>query len=174
MGEWESTIRMLHLRPEDLTEIDQDLLRDLNRETLETLAWQAVELARDLSNRLGQKSSNSSRPPSSDPPWRRSADRQKAKGSGGEDKDGSAGAADRDRRSQVGPRNRQPSRRASGPASPAPGEPSRSRRRASSIMIREPARNAGQRWMPAIASARTVPITSTTSTAAGRRFGSPA
>lgn len=109
---------MLHLRPEDLTEIDQDLLRDLNRETLEKLAWQAVELARDLSNRLGQNSSNSSRPPSSDPPWRRSADRQKAKGSGGEDKDGSAGGG--------GSGSAVPGRAAKPPAKPPgkrPGQP---------------------------------------------------
>lgn len=93
-SEWESTIRMWHLRPEDLTEIDRDLLRDLNRETLEKLAWQAVELARDLSNRLGQDSSNSSRPPSSDDPYRRKADRQKVQGSGAGGNDGSAGGQD--------------------------------------------------------------------------------
>ena len=40
------------LKPDDLTEITPDLVRDLNRETLERLALQVVDLALHLANRL--------------------------------------------------------------------------------------------------------------------------
>lgn len=52
-------------------EIDRKELRNLSRKELEELAWRLVELARSQANRLGQDSSNSSRPPSSDDPYRR-------------------------------------------------------------------------------------------------------
>ena len=170
---------MLHLRPEDLTEIDQDLLRDLNRETLEQLAWQAVELARDLSNRLGQNSSNSSRPPSSDPPWRRAADRQKTKGSGDEDKSGSAGGG--------GSGSAIPGPAAKPPAKPSgkrPGQPGHWRTQpieAQGVVDHDPgtcqkcsAALGGSHRQRQHSAHYVYDLTSTTSTAAGRRFGSPA
>ena len=58
--------------------MDHDRLRDLTREELEELTWQLVELARSLADKAKQNSTNSSRPPSSDDPYRRRADRQKA------------------------------------------------------------------------------------------------
>jgi transposase len=43
----------------------------MSREELEDLAWRLRELARSLANRAGEDSSTSSRPPSSDDPYRR-------------------------------------------------------------------------------------------------------
>ena len=43
----------------------------MSREQLEELAWRLHELARSLANRAGEDSSTSSRPPSSDNPYRR-------------------------------------------------------------------------------------------------------
>jgi transposase len=86
------------LKPDDLTEITPDLVRDLNRETLERLALQVVDLALHLANRLNLNSSTSSCPASSDDPYRRQAARAKAKtdkerdkGDGGDE--GPSGAA---------------------------------------------------------------------------------
>jgi transposase len=86
------------LKPDDLTEITPDLVRDLNRETLERLALQVVDLALHLANRLNLNSSTSSCPASSDAPYRRQAARAKAKtdkerdrGDGGDE--GPSGAA---------------------------------------------------------------------------------
>jgi IS1 family transposase len=84
------------LKPDDLSEITAELVGDLNRETLEKLALQVVDLALDLANRLNMNSANSSCPPSSDDPYRRQAEREKAAaakrdGDGGEG--GSPGTA---------------------------------------------------------------------------------
>jgi hypothetical protein len=86
------------LKPDDLTEITPALVRDLNRETLERLALQVVDLALHLANRLNLNSSTSSCPASSDAPYRRQAARAKAKtdkerdkGDGGDE--GPSGAA---------------------------------------------------------------------------------
>jgi hypothetical protein len=43
----------------------------MSREELEELAWRLRELARSLANRASEDSSTSSRPPSSDDPYRR-------------------------------------------------------------------------------------------------------
>jgi hypothetical protein len=64
------------LKPDDLSEITPELVGDLNRETLEKLALQVVDLALHLANRLNMNSANSSCPPSSDDPYRRQADRE--------------------------------------------------------------------------------------------------
>src|SRR5512146_2306965 len=83
---------MQTLKPDDLSEITPEVVRDLNRETLENLALQVVDLALHLANRLNLNSSNSSIPPSSDDPYRRQGEREKAtadkerdKGDGGDD-----------------------------------------------------------------------------------------
>jgi IS1 family transposase len=60
------------LSPDALTELDPETIRDLSRETLDKLAVQLVELALYQANQLNQNSTNSSRPPSSDSPYRRS------------------------------------------------------------------------------------------------------
>jgi transposase len=66
------------LTPDDLTEITPELVSDLNRETLEKLALQVVDLALHLANRLNLNSGNSSCPPSGDNPYQRRAEREKA------------------------------------------------------------------------------------------------
>lgn len=66
------------LKPDDLPEITPELVGDLNRETLEKLALQVVDLALHLANRLNLNSGNSSCPPSGDDPYRRRAERKKA------------------------------------------------------------------------------------------------
>ena len=45
-------------------------LAAMSREELETWGWRQHELARELANRLGADSRTSSRPPSSDDPYR--------------------------------------------------------------------------------------------------------
>lgn len=73
--------------------MDRERLRDLTREELEELTWQLVEVARSLVEKVKQNSTNSSRPPSSDDPYRRRDERQKdrnAKHSSKVDTDGSA------------------------------------------------------------------------------------
>ena len=56
------------LRADQLSEMDRERLRQLTREELEELTWQLVEVARSLSGKVKQNSTNSSRPPSSDDP----------------------------------------------------------------------------------------------------------
>ena len=114
------------LKPDDLTEITPDLVRDLNRETLERLALQVVDLALHLANRLNLNSSTSSCPASSDDPYRRQAARAKAKtdkerdrGDGGDE--GPSGAA-----TVVPLEKPRPNRRASDRAWPVTGGRSRS------------------------------------------------
>jgi len=87
------------LRAEQLSKIKRERLGELSRDELEEFAWQVVEYARALANQVKQDSTNSSRPPSSDDPYRRGAERARAKeagsetgGDGGGDDAGSAGA----------------------------------------------------------------------------------
>jgi len=54
-----------------LNDIKRSDLAGMSREQLEELAWRLHELARLLANRAGEDSSTSSRPPSSDNPYRR-------------------------------------------------------------------------------------------------------
>ena len=74
--------------------MDRERLQDLTREELEELTWQLVEVSIDPSvEKVKQNSTNSSRPPSSDDPYRRRDERQKdrnAKHSSKVDTDGSA------------------------------------------------------------------------------------
>lgn len=70
--------------------MDRERLRDLTREELEELTWQLVEVARSLADKVKQNSTNSSCPPSSDSPYRRRDQRQKARN----DTHDSAGDAD--------------------------------------------------------------------------------
>jgi transposase len=55
----------------ELKDIDRTELAAMPREELEDLAWRLHELARALANRAGEDSRTSSRPPSSDDPYRR-------------------------------------------------------------------------------------------------------
>jgi transposase len=79
---------------DQLSELDRERLRALPREELEELTWQLIEVARSLANRVEQNSTNSSRPPSSDDPYRRRELRQQArsdKTDHADDADGGAG-----------------------------------------------------------------------------------
>jgi len=66
----------------DLNDIKRTDLAVMSREELEELAWRLHELARLLANRAGEDSSTSSRPPSSDDPYRREARSKPAEGGG--------------------------------------------------------------------------------------------
>jgi transposase len=68
-----------HLNVDQLSGMDRERLRALPRDDLEELTWQLVEVARSLAEKVKQNSTNSSRPPSSDDPYRRRDERQKAK-----------------------------------------------------------------------------------------------
>jgi hypothetical protein len=57
----------------ELKDIKRSDLAAMSRDELEELAWQWRELARSLANRLGEDSRTSSRPPSSDNPYRKNA-----------------------------------------------------------------------------------------------------
>ena len=79
---------MPRLRVPELTEFERADLSGLPRQELEDLAWRFRELARTLANRLGEDSTTSSRPPSSDDPYRR--DQRGGAGRVGQDGDGGA------------------------------------------------------------------------------------
>jgi IS1 family transposase len=72
-----------------MTQYERADLADLSRKELEDLAWRFRELARTLANRLGEDSTTSSRPPSSDDPYRR--DQRGGTAAPGQDRDGGAG-----------------------------------------------------------------------------------
>ncbi len=55
----------------DLKDVQRTDLATMSREELEAWGWRQHELARELANRLGADSRTSSRPPSSDDPYRR-------------------------------------------------------------------------------------------------------
>ena len=55
----------------DLNDVQRTDLATMSREELEAWGWRQHELARELANRLGADSRTSSRPPSSDEPYRR-------------------------------------------------------------------------------------------------------
>jgi transposase len=57
----------------DLNDIKRTDLAAMTREEVEEWGWRQHELARSLANRLGEDSTTSSRPPSSDDPYRRGA-----------------------------------------------------------------------------------------------------
>ena len=67
-----------------LNDIKRTDLAVMSREELEELAWRLHELARLLANRASEDSSTSSRPPSSDDPYRREARSKPAEGGDGE------------------------------------------------------------------------------------------
>ena len=64
---------MPHRTIPDLNDIERTDLASMSRKELEELAWRWRELARSLANRAGEDSTTSSRPPSSDDPYRRDA-----------------------------------------------------------------------------------------------------
>jgi transposase len=80
---------MPRLRIPEFTEFERADLSGLPRQELEDLAWRFRELARTLANRLGEDSTTSSRPPSSDDPYRR--DQRGGPDPVGEGRDGGAG-----------------------------------------------------------------------------------
>ncbi len=69
--EWDSTLDVPRRFAPELNDIKRSDLAGMSREQLEELAWRLHELARLLANRAGEDSSTSSRPPSSDDPYRR-------------------------------------------------------------------------------------------------------
>jgi hypothetical protein len=98
--------------------MDRERLRALSRNELEELTWQLVEVARSLADKVKQNSTNSSRPPSSDDPYRRRDERQQArndKGKGEED----AGSGDGASPSPPGTTDKKPSK----PSGKRPGMP---------------------------------------------------
>jgi transposase len=80
---------MARLSIPELTQYDRADLAALPRGELEDLAWRFRELARTLANRLGEDSASSSRPPSSDDPYRR--DQRGGKVASGQESDGGTG-----------------------------------------------------------------------------------
>jgi len=54
----------------DLNDVQRTDLAAMSREELEAWGWRQHELARELANRLGADSRTSSRPPSSDDPYK--------------------------------------------------------------------------------------------------------
>ena len=84
---------MAHCDIDQLSEMDRERLRALTREELEDLTWHLVEVARSLANKVEQNSTNSSRPPSSDDPYRRRAQRQQARSDKADHGDGADGGA---------------------------------------------------------------------------------
>ena len=74
----------------DLNDIKRTDLAVISREELEDLAWRWHELARSLANRAGEDSTTSSRPPSSDDPYRRDARGKPAAAGAGDDAKASA------------------------------------------------------------------------------------
>lgn len=75
---------MPKLKIADIERWDDVDLAQMSREELEAWARQVWELARRLANQLGQDSTNSSRPPSSDDPYRRGTQAGSGGGRGGE------------------------------------------------------------------------------------------
>jgi transposase len=69
----DSTLFVPHRTIPDLNDIERTDLASMSRKELEELAWRWRELARSLANRAGEDSTTSSRPPSSDDPYRRDA-----------------------------------------------------------------------------------------------------
>ena len=75
---------MPKLKIADIERCDDVDLAQMSREELEAWAREVWELARRLANQLGQDSTNSSRPPSSDDPYRRGAQAESGGGTDGE------------------------------------------------------------------------------------------
>ncbi len=69
---------MNHLTEEDLAQIDRDYLHGLDHEILIDVACRLRDLSIELLERLDQDSSNSSRPPSSDNPYKKGKDKNLA------------------------------------------------------------------------------------------------
>jgi transposase len=87
---WDSTPCVPRRFAPELNDIKRTDLAVMSREDLEDLAWRLHELARLLANRAGEDSSTSSRPPSSDDPYRREMRGKRATAEGG---DGETSAA---------------------------------------------------------------------------------
>jgi len=75
----------------DLNDIKRTDLATMSREEVEDWGWRQHELARSLANRLAEDSTTSSRPPSSDDPYRREA--RGKPGAAGPDGDGGEASA---------------------------------------------------------------------------------
>lgn len=77
----------------ELKDIKRSELAAMSRDELEAQAWQWRELARSLANRLGEDSSTSSRPPSSDNPYRKNTAGEAATAGQGGNQDVDAAAS---------------------------------------------------------------------------------
>jgi hypothetical protein len=114
------------LRILELTQYERADLSDLPRIELEDLAWRFRELLRSLANRLGEDSMTSSRPPSSDDPYRRGASGESPPGGRGH-----AGAGEQDAPAPAGDRSKDKACKGRKPAKPPgkrPGMPGHWRR----------------------------------------------
>ena len=69
--ERDSTVWVRRRFAPDLNDVQRTDLATMSRAELEAWGWRQHELARELANRLGADSRTSSRPPSSDDPYRR-------------------------------------------------------------------------------------------------------
>src|SRR5208283_1058352 len=102
--------------------MDRERLRALPRDALEELTWQLVEVARSLADKVKQNSTNSSRPPSSDDPYRRRDERQQAKDTkpnSGDDAGGDDAGSPPSGTTNPGTTNQKPSK----PSGKRPGMP---------------------------------------------------
>ena len=67
------------LTKEDLAQMDRQYFRNLRNESLVEVACNLHNLAVELIERLGQDSGNSSKPPSSDDPFKKGSDKEDKK-----------------------------------------------------------------------------------------------
>jgi len=74
--ESDSAILMPRLTLSEIQELERPDLAGMSHRQLEEMAWRLREAALAFANRLDGNSTNSSRPPSSDPPWSRRGRRE--------------------------------------------------------------------------------------------------
>ena len=111
---------MAKLTLAEIAAVNADIVTRMSRTEVDRFALQAAAMVRHLANQLAADSTNSSRPPSSDPPWRRDRDGKPAAG------DGPAVAADAPtpETGAVVPRNaKPPGKKPEKPSGKRPGMP---------------------------------------------------
>jgi hypothetical protein len=104
---------MARLTKDDLAQMDRDYLQSLDPERLLNAAWNLRQAAVEYLERLEQNSRNSSRPPSSDPPFERPGEAQ--------DETDTTPPADNDSEPQQDPEDEAQERCESDDGTPPPG-----------------------------------------------------